>query len=120
MRTLVIVGASTTRPGRRAGSTRRAASGQGAHERASASASSALLTMWPAGFTRPRDHDHRQAERARRLDLGDRSPLPPEFLRNDHLDLALLQQAQLGVAIERPALLQQDEIVAAARLAADR
>ena len=66
--------------------------------------------MWPTGFTGRVIMITGRPERARRLDLGI-GGAAARVPRNDHVDLALLQQAQFGVAIERSALLQQNEIV---------
>jgi len=55
------------------------------------------------------DHDHRQAKRARRLDLGVGRRAAGIF-GHHHIDLLVLQQTKLGGAIERAAPAQQHQV----------
>ena len=60
-------------------------------------------------LVRPRDHHDRQAEIARRFDLGVRRRAAG-ILGNDHVNLLVAKQAGLGGAVERSARLQEADV----------
>ena len=61
------------------------------------------------GLVGPRDHDHRQAERARHLDLGV-GGASARILGHDDIDLLVAQERELVREVERSARLQDAQL----------
>ena len=109
MRTLVIVGASTTRRVGRWVYTPRAS--RSAREALQPATACLGVGHDMAGrLVRPRDHDDRQAERARRLDLGVGRRRRRNSWRPRTSIFSSRQQARLGRRVERSARLQQADV----------